>query len=551
MLWDALQVKLLKLAQKNLEQYISVVDVISILAKTQDTPIKHVGTFLLNQKFDEEIATYSCDKFYIVHDSDEYNWGKFTNTHQILLEIAENKDFEDTFTFNQNNFSTLQNTSYWKRSDLYNLKLFQELSVDFYFRIKEIIELIKNKKLPVEKFENIEELTIDEVKELLGEDHRTYVKKDRENFIISAFVESLQRCFNYFDINSDFDIVIDKNLLKTIFSENGIIINGFNDALDEQVQDKNVWDQDYLSQLESENLDVIDNETDELEFLDIIYGENDFLQENNKQKNYPLFYKNETFTIEEAACLMSGCDKTNIESKSTSVTWRNENSDYVEAEEWILSLLRANIFRAAPNCYVIDSADLKKYLNKIGKIIEGFNDESNLSEVESTLINENNNLKFKVDELNKEVESLKALSSDIGIPSIGHAPPEQYQKQRDELLIEVEKLRTENDELKKKNAELLGIDDEIDSLTGLAKNNQLAQDRNGMARVIASYLWQQDKHKDKLPKDIAELVQKEMKNYCADNEIPKTIATMKKIIGPIVPENVRNLKGRPSSKSNN
>ncbi len=33
------------------------------------------------------------------------------------------------------------------------------------------------------------------LKELLGEDHRTYIKNDQENFIISAFVESLQRCF--------------------------------------------------------------------------------------------------------------------------------------------------------------------------------------------------------------------------------------------------------------------------------------------------------------------------------------------------------------------
>lgn len=137
--------KLLDLAKKNLEEYVSVVDAISILAKTQETTIKYVGIFLLNQMFDEEIPTYTCNKYYVLHD-DDHNWGTFTSTYQILTEISENKEFEDTFTFHEKNISTLLSSSYWKLSDLYNLKLFRELSIDFYFRIKKISDLIKNKK---------------------------------------------------------------------------------------------------------------------------------------------------------------------------------------------------------------------------------------------------------------------------------------------------------------------------------------------------------------------------------------------------------------------
>ena len=286
-----MKVKLLDLAKKNLEEYISIVDVISILAKTQNTPIKYVGTFLLSQKFEEDIATYFCDKFYVIHDNDDYNWGKFNDTNQVLLEISENDELEDAFTFHKKNISILLSSSYWKLSDLYNLKLFRDLSVDFYFGIKKIVHLVKNKKLPIEKFENIEELTIDEVKELLGEDHRTYLKNDQENSIISEFVESLQRCFNYFDLNSNFDLVIDKKLLKTVLSENGIIINGFNDDLDAQVQNNNVWDLGYLSQLESENWNVNEDQEDHIEISDIFYLEDSFSEENKKQNEYPLYYK--------------------------------------------------------------------------------------------------------------------------------------------------------------------------------------------------------------------------------------------------------------------
>ena len=395
--------KLLDLAKKNLEEYVSVVDAISILAKTQETAIKYVGIFLLNQMFDEEVPTYSCNKYYVLHD-DDHNWGKFTSTYQILNEISENEEFEDTFTFHEKNISTLLASSYWKLSDLYNLKLFRELSIDFYFRIKKINDLIKNKKLPIEQFEDVEELTIDDVKKLLGEDHRTYIKKDQENFIISAFVESLQRCFDYFDINSNFDIVVEKKLLKTILSENGLIIHGFNNDLDGQVQDTNIWEKDYLLQLEQENSLVLADQADVLEILDVIYLEDSFSEGTQKQNEYPLYYKNCTFTVQEVACLLSGYTPTSVDGKWNYVPWLKENPKFKEALDFVWSAVRGDIFdEIYADFFVIESEKLKDFLTTRERFIDGFN--KHLEPLEKNRMPESNNL--TLERLEQQIEDLK------------------------------------------------------------------------------------------------------------------------------------------------
>jgi hypothetical protein len=207
----------------------------------------------------------------------------------------------------------------------------------------------------------------------------------------------------------------------------------------------------------------------------------------------------------------------------------------------------------------ISKDNLKAFLSSTDYIINGFNDYSDaLESLKLTikmdkLIKENEKIKGELRTLKEENLNSNNSENDqssFGTTTIGHVSLEHYKKHRDELLVEVEKLRAENDELKREGEKLFGINDEINPLNGLARRNHLAKDRNGMARVIASYLWQQDKHKNKLPKDIALLVQKEMMNYCNDNEIPKTIVAMKKIISPIVPNHVRDLIGRPPNKSN-
>jgi hypothetical protein len=119
-----------------------------------------------------------------------------------------------------------------------------------------------------------------------------------------------------------------------------------------------------------------------------------------------------------------------------------------------------------------------------------------------------------------------------------------------QLKLENEKLKAEIEKLKQAqiqqepNSEI-----EAPLLVGLDRINQLAQDRQAMARIMAVYLWEQEEHKDKLPKDIALLVMKEMRNYCADGDIPQTTETMKRIISSVTPEHAKNKRGRPPKKT--
>lgn len=131
------------------------------------------------------------------------------------------------------------------------------------------------------------------------------------------------------------------------------------------------------------------------------------------------------------------------------------------------------------------------------------------------------------------------------------------------LNAEIKNLREENEQLKAelaekeqkiKELEQINLNEDLSNipagqLIGLTKINQLAKDRHGMARIIAAHLWQEEKHKDKLPKDIAGLVRKEMSNYCNDEDIPKTIEAMKRIINVVAPSQVRDKRGRPPNKS--
>ena len=129
----------------------------------------------------------------------------------------------------------------------------------------------------------------------------------------------------------------------------------------------------------------------------------------------------------------------------------------------------------------------------------------------------------------------------------------ELEKNTDSNNIELQQLRLENEKLKAEIEKLKqarvqqepDLEIEAPLLVGLDRINQLAQDRQAMARIMAVYLWEQEEHKDKLPKDIALLVMKEMRHYCADGDIPKTTETMKRIISSVTPEYAKNKRGRP------
>jgi len=121
----------------------------------------------------------------------------------------------------------------------------------------------------------------------------------------------------------------------------------------------------------------------------------------------------------------------------------------------------------------------------------------------------------------------------------------QLQQQIEQLQIQLAQAKELIKKMKVDQSEIIPID----GLTGLAKRNKLAQDRQGMARIIASYLWGLDDHTSTLPIKMAEIIRKEMLNYCEKDEMPKTDEQIKKWVTEVVPEHLKNKKGRPSIKS--
>ena len=133
-----MNLKLIDLAKKNLEEYISVKDVLELIADTQQTPLSFVATFLISQGFETDIPTYDADRFFVIHSNDSYNWGKFEYTNDILANLADNNEYNDSFIFNEHNPPEKLKNTYWKRSELYNLNLIKSLSIDSYFRAQDI-----------------------------------------------------------------------------------------------------------------------------------------------------------------------------------------------------------------------------------------------------------------------------------------------------------------------------------------------------------------------------------------------------------------------------
>lgn len=85
----------------------------------------------------------------------------------------------------------------------------------------------------------------------------------------------------------------------------------------------------------------------------------------------------------------------------------------------------------------------------------------------------------------------------------------------------------------------------IDGLTGLAKRNQLAQDRQGMARIIATSFWTDNRNI--LISDMANKVYAVMVDYCKE-QLPQQPETIKNWIRPVAPKEAQR-RGRQPKKS--
>lgn len=473
--------------------------------------MSYVATFLISQNFEANISTYDVDKYYVIHSNDNWNWGQFEYTSSILSALADNDKYKEKYIFDTSDIHENLKDTYWKRSELYNLNLIKDLSLDCYLRAEDIKNIVGNRSLNLGELECNESFSDSEVKELLKSGIPSYIPSNLDKFcIIDDFVKSI---IGFFECDFDKGLIIQKDELKELLFKLQIVIRGFNDDFNEKESSnevsftQNVWDDNYLSQLESEICDEIDV----LENLDC--SENDFLK--GVKKDYPLYFKNCTFNVQEVACLISGYNPTAIEGQYTYVSWLNNNPKFSEALDFVWSAVRGDMFEEIyADYFVIGAEKLKEFLTTKEVFIEGFNahlrpsDESEEKESESLII----------DNLRKEIESLKSQLLN-----------------KDQKIKELEQLNLNAD------SDLLDLS--VGQLTGLTKRNQLAQDRQGMARIIALSFWEKDQNI--LIGDMADRVYRTMIDYCKD-DLPQLTDTLKSWIRPVATEEAQK-KGRPKS----
>ena len=269
--------KLLELAKKNLQEYISVREALEIIASTQQTPLSYVAIFLISQNFDTNISTYDVDRFFIVHSNDDFNWGTFQYTNSILSNLADNDKYKTIYVFDESDIHENLKDIYWKRRELYSLNLMKDLSLDCYFRAEYIKNIVGNRSLNLDEFESNDNFSEGELRKLLKSGIPSYLPSSVEKFsLIDDFVKSID---DFFELDFDKGLIIQKDELKELLFKLQIVIKGFNDDFNEkEINDEisftqNVWDENYLSQLELEIRDDIDV----LENLDC--SENDFFKD--------------------------------------------------------------------------------------------------------------------------------------------------------------------------------------------------------------------------------------------------------------------------------
>lgn len=184
-------------------------------------------------------------------------------------------------------------------------------------------------------------------------------------------------------------------------------------------QQQYIWDRNYLSIIESDSPEPNEN-INPYEFDNY---EDAYLTDINESgtKKYPLFFKNDVFTVQEAACLISNYNPNLIGNNFRKVVWLEKNPIYAEAENFIYSAVRGGLFEEIePDFYAVRAGILKNFLSSKELFIDGFNDKQS-----TTFNNENlvDNTKQKntiasleldvaiekntVQKLNEEIEQLK------------------------------------------------------------------------------------------------------------------------------------------------
>lgn len=130
------------------------------------------------------------------------------------------------------------------------------------------------------------------------------------------------------------------------------------------------------------------------------------------QYDYKFFlFKKPLLTFHEASCIMTGYDPRHVEQCQNDTNFKQNFSNYLDAKDYLGSCIDAHLLAYDTYSNQLEIASFKDFLAKEGTFIEGFND------------------------------NLPQQDNYIGNPTIGHASPEHYQQQCDQLQKENNQLK--------------------------------------------------------------------------------------------------------------
>lgn len=395
--------------------------------------------------------------------------------------------------------------------------------------------------------------------------HEKYLK----NFSVSVTTKYNRGCEENFWKRTDFfNLPCIKNLN---------LLN--NKELNLNKQNRYIWDSNYLIIQDLNAPPLLDINEDEcligsFSVDDIDYPIGRWINEPAEQiKKFPLYFKNKTFSVHEAACLMAGYDPCETQWDYQNINWLLENPEYERASSFMFSAVRTSLFEEFSNGeYFITSVNLRKLLKESDHFIDGFSDYLAVdNDTSKQYQQENEQLLTRIEQLEKELYQEKSqsflLESDNQLSQLETEKLKESITEKDlqigKLKKDIEKekqvsfeswvyedaVKKENYQLKARIVELERQQNnptEIIGLNGIQAINQHKKDLAGMARIIANKQWKDDSTIS--TGTMADTVYREVAKYT--DAMPDTTNTVKNWIKPVAPMEAQK-PGRPSNKKLN
>lgn len=543
-------------------KYINALEALDMLAKDERCDVSKIAEFLLVYEFHKCSETYKknyinqivpCDDKAVGIISVDY-WAV---TNDILEKALEN------FVYRGNTYSEAYEESdyalyFWLKEDFYNFEGFKKVNFEIndetyekYLTFKKLDEyegkgVIEQKNKPI----NLD--CIKEVDLIFPTTEQIDTIEPYQNKIDSLIKENEQLQMEIESLKPPYCSVYDhkfflyKQPLYTI-NDCACIASGY-DPLEIQklpVEEIDEIAPDYVmalnlisSAVEAGQLNCFNykiNASDLSEYLQnqniIIAGfssqsvpviQNETTIEKNTEQ---LLYLNDTLTIDEAACILSGDNPSDIK-----YALDNEKilgyKNFLNAQRLVKSAIQLGNL-AIYSDIGIATHEFKAFLMMKNLTVEGFNDNE---------IDQEGPINLLADKMAGQSVYISQLENRIEMhESMPQADNEQ-------LKLELAKA---NEQIKQLEAIQQIEPLEQNELSGLAKRNQLAQDRQGMARIIATSFWEDDQNI--LISDMANKVYAAMVDYCKE-QLPQQPETIKNWIRPVAPKEAQR-RGRQPKKS--